>query len=86
MSQISDCTEYCSFSPLPRTSSSHTTDFQSDLRMTYCAVVIADILKDVSAFDRSSCISFMNQCRVRSPGVYLLTTRPGKELMRLALV
>ncbi|KAI9632119.1 terpenoid cyclases/protein prenyltransferase alpha-alpha toroid [Dioszegia hungarica] len=52
-----------SFSPLPRTSSSHTTDFQSDLRMTYCAVVIADILKDVSAFDRSSCISFMNQCR-----------------------
>lgn len=52
------------FSPLPRQSNATDTDFQSDLRMSYCALVVLDIIGDMSSIDRQSCVGFINRCRV----------------------
>ena len=51
-------------------------DFQSDLRMTYCASVVAGITN--IAFDRAAAVDFVQRCRVSVTAVGVLTQRLGK--------
>lgn len=58
----SDSEMTCSFSPLPRNDES--VDFQSDLRMTYCAAVISDLLQDQTALSVATATRYIGDCCV----------------------
>ncbi|ORX34942.1 terpenoid cyclases/protein prenyltransferase alpha-alpha toroid [Kockovaella imperatae] len=61
-----------SFSPLPRSQSEG--DFQSDLRMTYCACAVSSIISDFSGINVDAARAMIRQCRTWEGGY---AARPG---------
>ena len=58
---------FYSFSPLPRAATQDVDergDFQSDLRMTYCACAISSMIGDSSALDALLATQVIRQCKV----------------------
>lgn len=55
-----------SFSPVP-TDPAYGGDFQSDLRMTYCASVVFCIIGDEAGVDVNRAQKMLERCRVRRP-------------------
>ncbi len=75
-----------SFSPTPF-NSHYVGDFQSDLRMTYCASVVSSIIGDFSGMDVENTRKMIERCRVSPASVEKLgadcSGRHGKEAMLL---